>query len=116
MTAPTHYVHCNCNGTGAIFVKEAGFFESQGGLTADWGKAWKPVVAKSIIDAREEARKVFGDEDMTNPEVEGSNKEGELVEQALSDWNDSGECSFKQIADMVEAAFLKKPKKVTRKK
>lgn len=46
---PTHYVHFN---GAAHFVKEAEFFQDQGGLTSEWGKAWKPVVALSIEDAR----------------------------------------------------------------
>lgn len=56
MTA-THYVHCNSGN--ALFVKEANFFESQGGITESWGKAWVPVVAKSIEDARREASVLF---------------------------------------------------------
>lgn len=55
---PTHYVHCNS--ADALFVKEAKFFESQGGLKESWGKAWKPVVATSIGDARRQAAKIFG--------------------------------------------------------
>lgn len=54
----THYVMCNSGK--ALFVKEAGFFESQGGLTDSWGKAWKPVRAASIGDARRQAAKIFG--------------------------------------------------------
>jgi hypothetical protein len=36
----------------AVFVKEGKFFESQGGLTAPWGRAWKKIKATSIEDAR----------------------------------------------------------------
>lgn len=54
----THYV--NCNSGRALFVKEAEFFQSQGGLREDWGKTWRPVVAKSIGDARRQAAKMFG--------------------------------------------------------
>lgn len=55
---PTHYVHCNAGN--ALFVKEAGFFTSQGGLTQPWGKHWRPVVARSIDDARRKAAEIFG--------------------------------------------------------
>jgi hypothetical protein len=46
----THYVHRNP--AGLIFVKEAKFFEEQGGHTAPWGKTWRPVIAGSIEEAR----------------------------------------------------------------
>lgn len=46
----THYVHRNS--AGSIFVKEAKFFEEQGGHTAPWGKNWRPVIAGSIEEAR----------------------------------------------------------------
>lgn len=36
----------------AVYVKEGHFFESQGGCTAEWGKAWRKVRATSIEDAR----------------------------------------------------------------
>ena len=36
----------------AVYVKEGNFFESQGGLTSDWGKYWRPVYADSIEHAR----------------------------------------------------------------
>lgn len=39
----------------AWFVKEADFFERQGGLTKEWGKAWKPIYATSIEHARDKA-------------------------------------------------------------
>lgn len=54
---PTHYVHCNSGN--ALFVKEAAFFASQGGLTDEWGKHWKPVVARSTGSARRKAAKLF---------------------------------------------------------
>lgn len=54
---PTHYVHCNSGD--ALFVKEAGFFEEQGGLREEWGRAWKPVVAYSIGHARRQAALLF---------------------------------------------------------
>lgn len=37
---------------GAWIVKEAKFFVSQGGLTQEWGKAWKPIYADSLEHAR----------------------------------------------------------------
>lgn len=52
----THYVSFNGS---AYFVKEADFFVSQNGLTHDWGKNWKPVIATSIEDAREKAKSLF---------------------------------------------------------
>ena len=48
-----YYVH---NNGAAIFVKEAEFFKSQGGLTEPWGKAWHPIVADSIEDARRKGK------------------------------------------------------------
>jgi len=47
---PTHYVVSN--GV-SIFVKEANFFRSQGGLTEPWGRRWRPVHASSIEHARQ---------------------------------------------------------------
>lgn len=49
----THFV--SRNWAGAVFVKEAFFFKQQGGLTESWGKAWRPVIAASIDDARKQA-------------------------------------------------------------
>lgn len=43
-------VQCNCGGS--VFVKTLDFFRSQGGFIDAWGRAWKPVVAESIEDAR----------------------------------------------------------------
>ena len=40
------------NDGGAVFVKEGAFFESQGGLTADWGKTWREVYAADLASAR----------------------------------------------------------------
>lgn len=39
------------------FVKEGKFFEGQGGLTSEWGKSWRPILATSIDDARVRAAK-----------------------------------------------------------
>jgi len=36
----------------AVYVKEAEFFKSQGGLIEEWGKRWVEVEAESIEDAR----------------------------------------------------------------
>lgn len=47
----SYYVHRNDGG--AVFVKEANFFEQQGGLTEKWGRAWKKIRATSIEHARE---------------------------------------------------------------
>ena len=35
-----------------VYVKCADFFESQGGLTASWGRHWVEIEADSIDDAR----------------------------------------------------------------
>jgi len=52
------YVHYN--GV-SVFVKEAKFFESQGGLTSEWGKHWfGPIEAESIYDARMKGYRKFG--------------------------------------------------------
>lgn len=47
----THYVVRNDGD--AVFVKEAKFFEEQGGLTSEWGSRWVPVWACSIEEARQ---------------------------------------------------------------
>lgn len=39
-------------GHGAVYVKDGAFFKSQGGLTAAWGRAWRPVRAHDIEAAR----------------------------------------------------------------
>lgn len=46
---PTHYVLAN---SAAVYVKEADFFISQGGLKDEWGKHWTPVTATSLYQAR----------------------------------------------------------------
>lgn len=53
----THFVLCNSGN--ALFVKEAEFFKSQGGLIQPWGKSWRPVIATSIGDARRQAAQIF---------------------------------------------------------
>jgi len=40
-----------------VYVKEGKFFESQGGLTEDWGKNWRPVNADSIEHAKSMGKK-----------------------------------------------------------
>lgn len=35
-----------------VYVKEWEFFVKQGGLNDGWGKAWRPIKATSIEDAR----------------------------------------------------------------
>lgn len=35
-----------------VYVKSGDYFRSQGGLRETWGKAWAPIEAKSIDDAR----------------------------------------------------------------
>jgi hypothetical protein len=39
--------------SGSVFVKELEFYRSQGGFKEEWGKAWVPIVATSLDDARE---------------------------------------------------------------
>ena len=36
----------------AIYVKEWDFFVEQGGMRQKWGKHWRPIMARSIEDAR----------------------------------------------------------------
>jgi hypothetical protein len=55
----THYVSRNA---GAVFVKTADFFHQQGGLSQEWGRAWRPVQAASIGEARRKGAALF---DMT---------------------------------------------------
>jgi hypothetical protein len=51
------YVHHN---GACVLVKEAEFFRFQGGLTAQWGKAWRgPIEAESIEDARKKGEEIF---------------------------------------------------------
>lgn len=54
----THYVIKNSGN--ALFVKEAAFFEQQGGLDKEWGMTWIPVIATSIGDARKIASQFYG--------------------------------------------------------
>jgi hypothetical protein len=52
-----YYVHYN---GASVFVKEAGFFKSQGGLTDEWGKHWRgPLTAESIHAARMKGYELF---------------------------------------------------------
>lgn len=53
---PTHYVVSN---GATVFVKEATFFVSQGGLSQEWGKHWEPVIASSVGEARRMGAKLF---------------------------------------------------------
>lgn len=39
--------------SGCVFVKDIGFYRSQGGFREDWGRNWVPIVATSIEEARE---------------------------------------------------------------
>lgn len=57
MQKPTHYINTNIGG--ALFVKEAHFFQEQGGLVEPWGESWIPVIAGSIEEAREQASIIF---------------------------------------------------------
>lgn len=50
MTRDVYMVHVNSGDK--VFVKELAFFRKQGGFKDDWRKAWVPVVATSIEDAR----------------------------------------------------------------
>ena len=42
----------------AVYVKEANFFVSQGGLTAKWGAKWQKIDAESIDDARSKGEQI----------------------------------------------------------
>lgn len=48
-SANSYYIHHNGH---SVFVKEAAFFIQQGGLTEEWGKAWRQVWARDIEHAR----------------------------------------------------------------
>lgn len=50
-TLDVYMVQVNC--AGSVFVKELDFFRTQGGFREGWGRAWVPIVAESIEDARE---------------------------------------------------------------
>jgi hypothetical protein len=41
--------------TCTVYVKEADFFEQQGGLTRQWGRSWRPLMAMDIHHARAKA-------------------------------------------------------------
>lgn len=47
-----YYAHYNGH---SWFIKEAAFFEEQGGLTKPWGRNWKPIWADSLEQARTKA-------------------------------------------------------------
>lgn len=42
-----------------VYVKEAAFFISQGGLTTNWGKNWIGINAESIDDARQKGKEIW---------------------------------------------------------
>ena len=42
----------------AVYVKDAAYFESQGGLKEKWGERWVEIEAESIYDAREKGKKM----------------------------------------------------------
>lgn len=49
----THYGLFREHVPNSPMIKDADFFKSQGGLTQDWGKNWKPIFdANTIGDAR----------------------------------------------------------------
>lgn len=60
------YILVSQSGVG---TKEGEFFEEQGGLKESWGKAWEPVEATSLYDARNQGialrRKRFPDSHRT---------------------------------------------------
>ncbi len=35
-----------------VYVKDGEFFESKGGQTSDWGRAWERIEATTLHDAR----------------------------------------------------------------
>jgi hypothetical protein len=43
-----------------VYVKEGNLFRAQGGLTGEWGKAWTPIYATSLNDARLKAHASVG--------------------------------------------------------
>ncbi len=51
-TVATHYVLFRAGVPNSPMVKEASFFKSQNGHLEEWGRAWEPIVAESIGDAR----------------------------------------------------------------
>lgn len=50
-----YYVHNNGH---AVFVKEAEWYELQGGHTQPWGKEWRPIRASSIEHAYKKAETI----------------------------------------------------------
>ena len=56
---PTRYYYVLKTWANAVFVKEAEFFKSQGGLKDEWGKNWKRIKATSIEDARRIAQETL---------------------------------------------------------
>lgn len=54
--APSFYVGAAMS---AVFVKDAETFAKQGGLDADWGMHWIPVIAKTQGDARRIGYNIF---------------------------------------------------------
>lgn len=57
MTRDIYMVHCNSGRS--VFVKTYDYFKKTGGFTDAWGRAWKPVIAESIEDARRIGCDVF---------------------------------------------------------
>lgn len=48
----SYFVLWRENVPNAPMVKEGDFFREQGGLIKEWGRAWEPITATSIGDAR----------------------------------------------------------------
>lgn len=61
----THYAYRH-RVSHAIFIKEANFFEEQGGLEDKWGRGWRPVIATSIDHARAIAEQVKWPREVTD--------------------------------------------------
>lgn len=56
----THYGLFRENIPHSPMIKEASFFESEGGLKDNWGKTWEPIEdASSIGDARRKLAKKY---------------------------------------------------------
>lgn len=49
----------HANPAGSVFVKTLLFFASQGGFHQRWGRAWTPVVASDLEDARREGCRIL---------------------------------------------------------
>lgn len=58
MTETLRQFMVHWNGS-AWFVKEYDFFVIQGGLKQVWGKAWLPIFATDIEDARDKAARRY---------------------------------------------------------